>query len=87
MNKFGLYEYAGLSLTDRLQLVWERGVFLHNVAWYSHGYNLYQLFDFYVEVVIEYTDTTNVITDAVPFLRGDRLNKYLDCIDLDKLVG
>ena len=82
MYKLGLYEYTVLSLTDRLQLLWEHGLFLHNVAWQSHGYNLYKLFDFYVEVIIEYNTDNNVITDAVGFMHGHRLDKYLVSIDL-----
>jgi hypothetical protein len=74
MSKLGLYECAALSLTDRLQLVCEHGTFLHNVASESHVYNLYKLFDFYVEVIIDHNMDKPVITDAISFMHGHRLN-------------
>lgn len=80
-----LYEYSQLTLTDRLQLLWEHGTFLHNVAAYSHGFKLYSIFGFYVEVVVSYGEVVK-ITDAVPLVRGHRLNKYLACIDLNDLT-
>ena len=82
----GLYEYSNLILTDRLQLVWEQGTFLANIKTYTHGLNLYALFDFYVEVTVTYKSNETVITDATAFQKGYRLTKYLEQIDLSEWI-
>jgi hypothetical protein len=82
----GLYEYGILSLPERLQLVWHRGTFLANVKTSQQGHNLYALYNFFVEVELTYKETQTVITDAVPFVTGERLNKYLGTIDLTEWI-
>jgi hypothetical protein len=82
-----LYEYSQLDLTDRCQLLWEQGTLLHNVATFTHGFNLYCLYGYYVEVVVKYEAEAVTITDAVPFVRGYRLSKYLASIDLVDMLN
>lgn len=72
-----LYEFNKLDLTQRSNILWNEGVFITH----SDGCALYILFKFYAEVIIH----NDAIVDIKTFIKGNRLNKYLDKMDLPKL--
>jgi hypothetical protein len=76
----GIYGFITLDLNERAQMVWEKGKYIASRLSQKKRMNLYSLEDYYVE--IEMLSPALVIVDAVPFLRGHRLDKYLDDINI-----
>lgn len=73
-----IYEYLILNDNQRAQYLWEHGTHLLNHIENGKGYLLYKLNGFYVEVVTH--DTS--IAEVMPFIKGERLEKYLAKIPL-----
>jgi hypothetical protein len=79
-----LHEFAALELDDRLDVLWQYGTLIAHVKTRSRGYALYALFGYYVEMQV---NRAKVITAAVAFKRGDKLDKYLPQVDLSDLFS
>lgn len=83
-SKIGIYEFNMMTFDEQAEVLWERGVFLTNIK-EAEGIraNLYRLNDFYVEALFSSLDS-NTFTFHT-FKQGERLEKYLDRIDVAKL--
>lgn len=80
-----LTEFEELGLNDRLHLLGAVGTFLTRVMTFKHMYVLYNLYGFYVEIVISYNGKATKVSQAIAFDNCNRLNKYLKQIDLSDL--
>lgn len=78
-----LHEYRHLTMDDKADVLFLNGELLENCVYKGISHNLYGLFDFYVEVILD--KVTFRITEITPFHKGKRLDKYLDKINLMKL--
>lgn len=76
-----LYEYITLEQSDRAELLWSNGIYINNSIEENCSFALYSLYNFYVEVVL----IENEIAELIPFKQGQRLEKYLDSIDISEL--
>jgi hypothetical protein len=81
MDKLGLYEYNQFTPDEQAELLWDKGVFLINRMDDKYSYNLYSLFDFFVEVW--YDSKKNSIYKFRTFKTVEALEPYLDRINLD----
>ena len=79
-----LCDFDELSLNDRMHLVCVLGVLVSRVQTVKHTYQLYVLYDFYVEVVLNHQGTA-AVSSAVAFHDANRLNKHLNAVDLSCL--
>lgn len=70
-----LYEFNVLNENEKAQLVWDKGIFLHNRVEGNIGYGLYHLFDFYVEV--QNDNEINEIIKIRSFKSISMLDPYL----------
>lgn len=77
-----LYEFNRLPINERANYLWANGTFIMNVKQTEHSFNLYTLNSYYVEVKL--LNSNNEIVEIVPFKQGERLNKYLDFINVLK---
>jgi hypothetical protein len=77
----GLYEYNQLSLDEKANVLWQHGNFLISRKEGENGFNLYSLFDFYVEV--QASNSTNKIENIITFKTKRLLEPYLNNIKLD----
>ncbi len=83
-GKLGIYEFNLMSLHVQAATLWDNGTFLANRIDGNFRFNLYSLSDFYVEV--EYLTNENEIIEFRSFKRGQRLEPYLDQIDVRWLL-
>jgi hypothetical protein len=74
-------EFLQLNAEQRAVHLWEEGVYLSKYASRKKVTSLYSLYSFFVEVII----SDKQITEIVPFKDGQRLDKYLDGINLRNL--
>lgn len=79
-----IYEYIKLDMNARASLLWDEGLFIDKYIDLEIITNLYHLGKFYVEVVLSNKDGR--ITEITPFRHGDRLDKYVDHVDLKSLI-
>ena len=79
-----IYDYIKLSLGDKADLLWKKGLFIENYCDRSVTTNLYFMDKFYVEVVV--THNTSRIKEITPFRSGSRLEKYLEKFSLKELI-
>lgn len=77
----GLYEYNQLSLDEKADVLWQHGKYLLNRKEGTNGYNLYSLFDFYVEVHAD--NATNKIENIITFKTQRLLEPYLTNIKIN----
>lgn len=80
-----LYEFTALTIDQRAEAIWDKGVYIHRAFGQNHAYQLYSMREFYAEVVLDLK--LNCIIEVTGFKRGERLEKYLDYIGLDYLLG
>lgn len=78
-----IYEYITLDTAQRAEILWDKGEFISNTVIEDCGFALYSLYGFYVEVVLVQTE----LSEVTPFKQGERLEKYLACIDITELKG
>lgn len=81
-----IHDFLDLNLVDKEILLRNHAQLIDT---YDTGYfkfRLYTLGNFYVEVKMVLDKSFELkAKEAVPFLKGPRLNKYLDKVDLDTL--
>ena len=85
MKDITLYEFNSLDEFEKGSALWEYGVFLSQRFEEEIGYNLYQLNNFYVEVM--YNGGINAITKFTSFSTITKLEPYLDKIDITSIVS
>jgi hypothetical protein len=83
-TKIGIYEFNQLPFNEQTATVNAYGRFLTNAKEGDMRYNLYFVNDFYVET--SYKASENRIVDFSTFKKGDRINRYLDWIDLNEML-
>jgi len=79
----GIYEFNQLPFNEQGQVVNAWGRFMTNVNEGEMRYNLYRVHDFFVEA--SYSSSENKIVEFTTFKKGERLNRYLDSIEIEKL--
>ena len=82
-----LHEYLEMSLVDRIIILQNNGVQIASVSTKLLRSELYVLGSFYVETRTKIHLSDDCVHDAIPFLKGPRLDKYLDTIDLFELLA
>jgi hypothetical protein len=75
--------YIKLDLDEKAAVLWEQGRFVDCYMNHEVMTNLYQLSDYFVEVVL--TARTACISEITAFKKGARLDKYLEGVNLNEL--
>ena len=83
MKDITLYEFNALDEFDNGAALWEYGVYLTQRFDGEIGYSLYQLNNFYVEVLCNGGE--NKITKFTSFCNLTKLGPYIEKIDIEKL--
>jgi hypothetical protein len=78
-------EYTRLSLGDKADILWKKGLFIENYCDKNVTINLYFIFNFFVEVVVIHN--TFRIKEITAFEKGPRFEKYLESISLRSLLS
>ena len=78
-----LYEYSTLDMDGRAAYLWEHGDYLTGAIDAQGRSNFYTLNGYFVEV--ELFDEGDAIAAVVPFKVGDRYDRLLRHVDLDRL--
>ncbi|MFP4290065.1 MAG: hypothetical protein ACLFQ0_00465 [Cyclobacteriaceae bacterium] len=73
-----------MSLTYRAQFTWSYGQMLSTKSDLSYNYNLYQVKNYFVELVINKQNCQ--VEKAEAFVDTDYLMKYVDFVFLNKLL-
>lgn len=79
-----IYEYSKLDLNKRASILWLEGRYIDSYVTVNMNCNLYQLYDYYVEVILNHDGTD--ITEITPFKKGFRLEKYLMKVSIENLM-
>ena len=77
-----LLEFEQLEMTEQLEIVVENGTPLSQVKSIRKGHLLYALYNFYVELDMEYKKGKTDVVEIHAFHMSVKLNKYLKQIDL-----
>ena len=77
-----LYEFNILTLEEKQEIIWLKGVFLDNYVTKDISTNCYAIDKFFVEVV--YDTKHNVTTEVRSFKYGHELDKYAPILWLNK---
>jgi hypothetical protein len=78
-----LYEFNSSDEFEKGEALWELGVHVTERFVGEIGYSLYQLNNFYVEVL--YNGDQNKISRFTAFSTNTKLEPYLDAIDISEL--
>ena len=78
-----LYEFNALNEFEKGSVLWNYGVHLSERFENKTGFSLYQINDFYVEVM--YNGSINAITRFTSFKTSTKLQLYLDKIDISEI--
>lgn len=74
-------EFHTYSIDKKIQILYERGLFVMSIRYYGYKVNLYLLGDFYVEVF--YNHKQDVIEKILPWdVQHTRTKFYIDQIKL-----
>ncbi len=84
INMVELYQFLLFNRDERANYLWEYGDFITNLKESVHSYSLYSLNGYFVETLLSNSD--NSIVDIIAFKKGERLNKYIESIDLHNLL-
>ncbi len=79
------HDFTTLKELDRADTAWKKGVLLAKRTEGFHSLWLYRLNDFYVEVV--YHTHFNVLLSVTSFTAEERLDAYLEQIDIAGLLA
>jgi hypothetical protein len=77
-----IYAFNNLSQDHKAEYVWDNGKHLVNLKGEECSFSLYRIPDFFVEFELQ----DNKIINIRSFKQGQILDKYLDRIDLKKLI-
>lgn len=84
LHPLGLYQFNALDMDSRGAYLWEHGDYITGVADAQGRSNFYALGQFFVEV--ELFDTGDAIAAVIPFTTGDRYERMVRNLDLDRLT-
>jgi hypothetical protein len=85
IRKINIFDYLRLGPGEKADMLWRKGIFVQDHYEANCITNLYYLEGFFVEVVID--NDLSQITEIAAFISSGRLEKYLDSISIDKLLG
>ncbi|MBV6405536.1 MAG: hypothetical protein GFGODING_02315 [Flavobacteriales bacterium] len=80
-----LYEFNALDMDGRASYLWQHGQYLTGAIDAQGRSNFYALGSYFVEV--ELFDDGDAIAAVVPFTTGDRYERLLRHLDLDRLLS
>ena len=80
-----LLEFEQLEMTEQLEHVVENGTPISQIKSLRRGHLLYSLYNFYVELDMEYKKGKTDVTEIHCYRMSLRLNKYLKQIDLSDI--
>ena len=78
-----LYGFIALDMDGRAAYLWQHGDYLTGAVDEQGRSNFYALNNYFVEV--ELFDTGDAIAAVIPFITGDRYERLLRHVDLDRL--
>ena len=84
IRELTLYEFNALDMDARASYLWEHGDYITGVADRQGRSNFYALRGYFVEV--ELFDTGDAIAAVIPFTTGDRYERMVRNVDLDKVT-
>ena len=82
-HPLSLYEFNALDMEGRAAYLWTHGEYLTGAIDQQGRSNFYSLHGYFVEV--ELFDEGDGIAAVIPFTTGDRYERLLRFIDLDRL--
>ncbi|MEM1339807.1 MAG: hypothetical protein AAGF96_18750 [Bacteroidota bacterium] len=74
--------YCRINEQAQWDLLWSKGQYLKKVKFQNTTFELYCLFNFFVEVTVR--NNLEIPSDLVPFEKGQQLEKYIKEVDLAK---
>lgn len=80
----GLYQFNALDMDGRAAYLWQHGEYLTGAVDEQGRSNFYTLGEFFVEV--ELFDMGDAIAAVIPFTTGDRYERMVRHIHLDRLT-
>jgi hypothetical protein len=80
-----IYDYNRLTLGEKASLLWQQAQFIERHAQGDLTSCLYHINNFFIEAVVSHRE--NRIVDVTPFKLSERLDKYVEAIDLRELPG
>jgi hypothetical protein len=84
MIQMDFNSYISLPIDEKATVLWEQGRFVDCYLNSEMMTNLYQLKDYFVEVVL--TPQNARISEITAFKKGSRLDKYLQEVNLNDLL-
>jgi len=78
-----LYQFKLLDETEQIMTIYDKGVYLADRVEGDYIFTLYQIDSFYVE---EHWTASNVRRAFISFISHEKLNPYLDNIDISSLI-
>jgi hypothetical protein len=79
-----LYEFKLLDEAEQMTAMWERGVYLGERIDGEYTFKLYQIDEFYIEE--QWHTKFNVRRAFISFIAQEKLEPYLDTIDVANLI-
>jgi len=78
-----LYDFNKFSIDEKADFTWQNATFIQSIKNGLKGYSLFHSKNFFIE--LEYDKKVDSIVSIKAFKRGEKLEKYIDSVDLDKL--
>jgi len=82
---FDLKQYNSLHLHQKAILLESEALFIDHHFTYSSLYTLFSYNHYFIEVTVE--SATNNLLNIVAFKKGRKLDKYLNDVSLNELLG
>ena len=79
-----MYEYNRLTMGEKTRFLWQDATFIERYEDKDHTRTLYHSGDFYIEATVSHKE--NRIVEITTFRSVDRLEKYLDQVNLAALI-
>lgn len=79
-----MYAYNRLTLGEKTRFLWQDATFIERQEDKTHTRTLYHAHDFYIEATVSHKE--NRIVEITTFQSVERLDKYLDNINLAALI-
>ena len=80
-----MYAYNRLTMGEKTRFLWQDATFIERHEDASHTRSLYHSGDFYIEAIVSHKE--NRITEITTFRSVDRLEKYLDKVNIAALIS
>jgi hypothetical protein len=79
-----MYEYNRLTMGEKTRFLWQDATFIERCEDKDHTRTLYHSADFYIEAIVSHKE--NRIVEITTFRSVERLEKYLDQVNLAALI-